>query len=49
MESFKKLEEEGNAVFVKGYDQSKAFGSEETGKQPILSILALPGAGVVLW
>lgn len=32
MDSFKELEEKGNAIFVKGYDQSKAFGSKETGQ-----------------
>jgi len=43
MESFKKLEEEGNAVFVKGYDQSKAFGSKETGQTTYMNYIGAAG------
>jgi hypothetical protein len=43
MESFKKLEKEGNAVFVKGYDQSKAFGSKETGQTTYMNYIGAAG------
>ncbi|THD65895.1 DUF1214 domain-containing protein [Robertkochia marina] len=43
MESFKKLEAEGNAVFVKGYDQSKAFGSKETGQTTYMNFIGAAG------
>lgn len=43
MESFKKLEDEGNAVFVKGYDQSKAFGSKETGQTTYMNFIGAAG------
>ncbi len=43
IESFKKLEEEGNAVFVKGYDQSKAFGSKETGQTTYMNYIGAAG------
>ena len=43
MESFKKLEEEGNAVFVNGYDQSKAFGSKETGQTTYMNFIGAAG------
>ena len=43
MESFKKLEEEGNAVFVDGYDQSKAFGSKETGQTTYMNFIGAAG------
>ncbi|WP_189358857.1 DUF1214 domain-containing protein [Algibacter mikhailovii] len=43
MESFKELEEEGNAVFVKGYDQSKAFGSKETGQTTYMNYIGAAG------
>jgi hypothetical protein len=43
MESFKKLEEEGNATFVKGYDQSKAFGSKETGQTTYMNFIGAAG------
>jgi hypothetical protein len=43
MESFKKLEEEGNAIFVKGYDQSKAFGSKETGQTTYMNYIGAAG------
>jgi hypothetical protein len=43
MESFKKLEAEGNAVFVKGYDQSKAFGSKETGQTTYMNYIGAAG------
>ncbi len=43
MESFKKLEAEGNAVFVEGYDQSKAFGSKETGQTMYMNYIGAAG------
>ena len=43
MESFKKLEQEGNAVFVQGYDQSKAFGSKETGQTTYMNYIGAAG------
>lgn len=43
MESFKKLEEKGNAVFVEGYDQSKAFGSKETGQTTYMNYIGAAG------
>lgn len=43
MESFKKLEAEGNAVFVNEYDQSKAFGSKETGQTTYMNYIGAAG------
>lgn len=43
MKSFKKLEEEGNAIFVKGFDQSKAFGSKETGQTTYMNYIGAAG------
>ncbi len=43
MESFKELEAEGNAVFVKGYDQSKAFGNKETGQTTYMNFIGAAG------
>lgn len=43
MDSFKKLEAEGNAVFVNGYDQSKAFGSKETGQTTYMNYIGAAG------
>ncbi len=43
MDSFKKLEAEGNAVFVTGYDQSKAFGSQETGQTTYMNYIGAAG------
>ena len=43
MESFKRLEAEGNAEFVKGYDQSKAFGSKETGQTTYMNYIGAAG------
>ena len=43
MASFKKLEEEGNAIFVEGYDQSKAFGSKETGQTTYMNYIGAAG------
>ena len=43
MESFKNLEEAGNTEFIKGYDQSKAFGNKESGQTPYMNYIGAAG------